>query len=208
MKITPLQKAVVKRELLEEAAKHFAKFGFDKANVNEIAIGAGYAKGTIYNYFNNKEELFGEVIAEAAKFAVERYRSSSTGRTVKTALKELAKADVSLLREEESFIKVLVGEALNPRSDNFGLILTHLGEFIEMISKILEDGLEKREIRDDVPIPQLALVFLGMLTLLYIQYWKSRGSWPSLDEIPDLVVTLFIDGVGRTDPASVIKHKR
>ena len=205
MKISPSQKAVVRRKLLEEAAKHFARLGFDEANINEIATGAGYAKGTIYNYFKNKEELFGEVVAEAARLAVERYRSAPDTRSTKDSLKELARSDVSVLREEEAFIKVLAAEALKPMSENFGLILAHLGEFIQMISEILENGLKKGEVRDDVQVPQLALVFLGLLTLLYIQHWKSDGSWPSLEEIPDLVATLFIDGAGKIDPASVLK---
>lgn len=198
MKISPQEKEKARKKLLEEAARHFARRGFEEANINEIATGAGYAKGTIYNYFRSKEELFGEVIAEAARRTIIRYRSAPVYKSARKSLRELALADVSVLREEEPFIRVLASEAMNPRSDNYDLILTHLGEFIEMISRILDTGIANGEIREDKPIPQLALVFLGLLTLLYIQHWKSSGGWPSLDEIPDLVVTLFIDGAGRT----------
>lgn len=188
--------------LLEEAAKHFARTGFEESNINEIAVGAGYAKGTIYNYFRSKEELFGEVIAEAARRAILRYRSAPVYKSVRKSLKQVALADISVLREEEPFIKVLASEAMNPRSENYGLILTHLGEFIEMIARILDVGIENGEIRNDRPTAQMALVFLGLLSLLYIQHWKSGGEWPSLDEIPDLVVTFFLDGAGKEDSGS------
>lgn len=200
MKISQEEKAVVRRRLLDEAAKHFASMGFEEANVNEIASGAGYASGTIYNYFRSKDELFGAVIAEAARRTVARFSSAPAHDSIRDSLRELALADVSVLREEEAFIKVLAGEAMNPRSENYGLILNHLAEFTEIISKILERGVERGEIRADKPTAQLALVFLGLLTLLYIQHWKSDGAWPSLEEIPDLVVTLFIDGAKRTGP--------
>lgn len=101
-----------------------------------------------------------------------------------------------MLREDESFIRVLASEALNPRADSYGLILTHLGEFIGMIERVLDRGIENGEIRKDKPPAQLALVFLGYLTLLFNQHWNSGGTCPSLDEIPDLVVTLFVDGAG------------
>ncbi len=207
IKISHEEKTAVRNKLLEEAARHFAKKGFEESNVNEIALGAGYAKGTIYNYFRSKEDLFGEVIAEAAKLTVARFRNAPVHDSARESLRELAQADISVLREEEAFVKVLAGEAMNPRSDNYSLILTHLGDFIEIISGILETGISNGEIRKDKPAVQLALVFLGMLTLLYIQHWKSEGGWPTLEEIPDLVVTLFMDGANKESPGSLLGKK-
>lgn len=48
-----------KRERIYEAAAfEFAQKGFDKANVNDIATKAGISKGSIYDYFENKEDLY------------------------------------------------------------------------------------------------------------------------------------------------------
>lgn len=197
MKISVKQKAAVRAKLLEEAARQFATNGFEDTNIDSIALGAGYAKGTIYNYFKSKDELFAEVISEGAGRAVERYNSVKMQRDTRKALRALAVADVSVLREEESFMKVLAAEAMNPRSERYELILSHLGGFIQLITQILEKGLERGDVRDDKPVAQLSLMFLGMLTMLYIQHWQTGGSWPSFDEIPDLAVTLFMDGARR-----------
>lgn len=194
MKISSSQKAIVRKKLLREAAKKFAEQGFEETNIDSIAISAGYAKGTIYNYFNSKEDLFAEVISEAAEQAVTGYRVMPAHENVRESLRELALSDVTVLKSEESFMKVLAAEAMNPRSNRFELILKHLGKFIDLISQILEKGVEKGEIRKDKPVPQLSLIFLGLLTMLYIQHWQSGGVWPSLDEIPELVVTIFMDG--------------
>ncbi len=196
MKISEKQRAEVRSKLLEEAAKQFSQNGYDSTNIDRIATGAGYAKGTIYNYFSSKEDLFAKVIEEAAGKAVKRYRTVKACNTARESLRELAKADVSVLREEEPFMKVLAGEAMNPSSERYDLILSHLGEFIEMISEILEKGVSMGEIRSDVPVPQQSLLFMGLLTLMYIQHWKSGGAWPELDDIPDLTVGAFIDGSG------------
>jgi TetR/AcrR family transcriptional regulator, repressor for uid operon len=54
---------VAKREcILVEAAKAFARFGFQKASVDEIAKKAGVAKGTVYLAAASKRDLFYEVL--------------------------------------------------------------------------------------------------------------------------------------------------
>lgn len=53
----------VKREQILDGAKRvFMEQGFDAASMNDITRAAGVSKGTIYVYFENKEDLFGELI--------------------------------------------------------------------------------------------------------------------------------------------------
>ncbi len=44
--------------ILEAAGEAFARFGFKKASVEDIARRAGVGKGTIYLYFESKDALF------------------------------------------------------------------------------------------------------------------------------------------------------
>jgi AcrR family transcriptional regulator len=46
-----------RRQLLDAATTEFAREGYDGANINRISRAAGYAKGTIYNYFPSKRAL-------------------------------------------------------------------------------------------------------------------------------------------------------
>ena len=55
--------ALSKREcILIEAAKMFARFGFRKTSIDEIAKEAGVGKGTVYLAAESKEELFYQVV--------------------------------------------------------------------------------------------------------------------------------------------------
>ncbi|MBE9530214.1 MAG: TetR/AcrR family transcriptional regulator, partial [Proteobacteria bacterium] len=47
-----------KNQIIEAAAQIFAKNGFSGTIMAEIAHCAGIGKGTIYEYFKSKEELF------------------------------------------------------------------------------------------------------------------------------------------------------
>ena len=53
-------------EILEAARKTFAEKGFHEATVDDIAIAAGVAKGTIYLYYRSKREIY----FEALKFGI------------------------------------------------------------------------------------------------------------------------------------------
>ena len=52
----------VKDIIVEAATKYFAKFGFSKTTMDEIAKHIHKAKGVLYYYFKSKEELFHEVL--------------------------------------------------------------------------------------------------------------------------------------------------
>ena len=55
-----------RRLLVDAATVEFAREGYDGANINRISRTAGFAKGTIYNYFSSKRALMLALIDEIA----------------------------------------------------------------------------------------------------------------------------------------------
>jgi AcrR family transcriptional regulator len=51
-----------RRQITEGARSVFLSAGFDGASMNDIARAAGVSKGTLYAYFNSKDELFEAII--------------------------------------------------------------------------------------------------------------------------------------------------
>jgi AcrR family transcriptional regulator len=66
----PGQDARKRRQILDGARRIFLNHGFDAASMSDIAGEAGVSKGTLYVYFDSKEELFRQLVAEekAAQF--------------------------------------------------------------------------------------------------------------------------------------------
>src|SRR6266568_3611424 len=60
-----------RRQIIEGARRVFLTQGFDAASMGEIARAAGVSKGTLYVYFESKEELFAVVAREACKTQAE-----------------------------------------------------------------------------------------------------------------------------------------
>ena len=51
-----------RRQIMDGARSVFLGSGFDGASMNDIARAAGVSKGTLYAYFNSKDELFEAII--------------------------------------------------------------------------------------------------------------------------------------------------
>jgi len=58
------QDPVKRDQIMEGARRVFMDKGFDAASMNDVTREAGVSKGTIYVYFDNKEELFEALVEE------------------------------------------------------------------------------------------------------------------------------------------------
>jgi AcrR family transcriptional regulator len=59
------EKSERRQLILQNTAALFDNAGFDRVSMHEVATQAGLAKGTLYLYFNTKEELFLALIDQA-----------------------------------------------------------------------------------------------------------------------------------------------
>ncbi len=64
--ITEEEKEERRHAIMEAAKGRFQRFGFSKTTMEEIAADAGISKGTIYLYFQNKEDIFYELLGKEA----------------------------------------------------------------------------------------------------------------------------------------------
>jgi TetR/AcrR family fatty acid metabolism transcriptional regulator len=201
MRVTDEQKKLHRSRLLEAAAAEFALAGVDGANVNRISVSAGLAKGTIYNYFDSKRELFLAVVEEASARAASG-ADAPRDAPVAERLRALLESDVEWVRQHEDFARVLVREALagDPRFQPD--LVAAAAPFVERVAEILATGVERGEIRADLEVDQLALLFSGLCELAVSLHWGAGDGWPGLDDIPELITRLFLDGARRRDGAS------
>ena len=61
-----------RRQIMEGARTVFLASGFDGASMNDVARAAGVSKGTLYVYFDSKEQLFEALIREQRRQQAER----------------------------------------------------------------------------------------------------------------------------------------
>lgn len=62
-----------RRDILETAARCFGEKGYFQTSIDDIAKELHIAKGTLYQYFHSKQELFDVLIGDALEHVLDRY---------------------------------------------------------------------------------------------------------------------------------------
>lgn len=82
MRISEQAKQENRSRILDKAAEIFNSKGFEDSTTRDIALAAGLAAGTIFNYFPSKETLAMTMVSEALAQGREDYLRRCTGREV------------------------------------------------------------------------------------------------------------------------------
>ncbi|GAA0342594.1 hypothetical protein GCM10009092_03990 [Bowmanella denitrificans] len=111
---TDAAKDLRRSQFLEAGLQEFFERGFSFAKMENIARSAGVSKGTLYLYFDSKEELFMEIVSTVAIPRVEMLESimQEVG-DFELALDRLVNALPLMIRDSKlpMIAKVLIGDA-------------------------------------------------------------------------------------------------
>ena len=180
--------------ILEAAARIFASRPFHEVLIDTIAADAGIGKGTIYRYFETKEELY---------FATVLHVVEALARE----LEMRARAETSAVKRLESIATLILNRFwerryLLPffqRDERFPMLEVELVKRREPILRVVQEtilaGIEQREFRGvDARIG--AELFLGMVRSMNLFHIPD-------DRLEDLVAQLmsvFVSGTARREP--------
>lgn len=193
-RVTEATRAEHRQRLLDAAAAEFAAKGLDGARVDDISLAAGLGKGTIYNYFESKHEVFREVVLAWFTRITETLEPVPEDAPIRDQLLSILRADMQVSREIEDFARVMYREALRPDRDEAAALLPAVDPSDEAIEAVIGRGQEAGEIRTDRSAAELTRVIRSLVSGLIFEYWLP-GSKLSLDDIPELVVDLYLNGV-------------
>jgi AcrR family transcriptional regulator len=105
--------AAKKECILVEAARAFARWGFKKASIDEIARAAGVAKGTVYLAAESKEDLFYQALhREVRQWTAEVSKVIDPRVPADQLLSRLLEASMQHLERRPLVRALLFGEAM------------------------------------------------------------------------------------------------
>ncbi len=185
-----------KTAIILAAQKLFAQFGLRKTSVDEIARGAQVAKGTIYNYFASKEEIFSAVVHHEAASLIEQIRQAVDKETDCIGkLRAYLLTKISKIRERVNFYQV-TRETFNeywPYVE--GVKEEHLKAEKSIVHDILTEGNAGGELV--VSDPGLVAHVIVVSTSGMEATWLLSDISISLEEFVDSTVEVIVRGVAR-----------
>lgn len=193
-----------RQEILSAARKVFAAKGFTNATLDEIAAESEFAKGTLYNYFKSKEELFLSIIGSMLDDLTTTTQDAvETGGTSRAILRRVATRIIEYHKTHEDLLMIVALEMNKMRvakeHRKIRPILGQMHRMVGMLANTLKEDIAGRKIVRENPF-QLAQIFVSM-----IHDWSMRrifegGRAQRFDPKREasFIVRLFFDGVSRT----------
>ena len=143
-----------RRRLKEAALDVFSEKSVDSATVEEITEKADLGKGTLYQHFEDKEEIVITLVEEAVEHLTERIRAyDSTPDTLEDMLEHLLNAHYEFsIDSREEFLLLFQGKLLlKLQSDTLDELeepyLRYLGEIEERVSIYLSPRIAPLKVR-------------------------------------------------------------
>jgi TetR/AcrR family transcriptional regulator, fatty acid metabolism regulator protein len=185
------------REILEAARRVMARYGMQGTTVDRVAEEAKVAKGTIYLYFQSKDELVHAAVLEGLREMVaETVRSDDPSMPPLDRISNLIRAQYRIQASNQDFLKTLIiGNSLDIEVESQAgrdFMRVYAG-YLDFVASVLQDAINRGAIR---PIDsQFAGFMLGELITGSLRRRLLKLASTPLEADADAVVELFLRGI-------------
>lgn len=197
------EKRARQQDILTAARELFLRQGYHETTLEEIARHAEFGKGTIYNYFASKEDLFlaifDQLISELDAIArASLIENEGEGRQ---RLVAYAGAMVHYSRDNAKLIALVLHQihqiAPERRKPVLARYTAAMQRVWHAISQAIRLEQEQRGASRYDPLA-LAILFDGMVRTYNMTRFSPLYSVPEeeIEQVADMITTIFLDGIG------------
>src|SRR3954453_20868061 len=187
------------QSIQEAAMRVIARKGMSAATMAEIASEAGVAKGTIYLYFRDRDELV-EKTFETAIGELHKRVDAVLARegTFEERFRALMSAELAFFRENAEFFRLYLslrmpqGNAMQQRRQKRHCEPRYRAR-VEVFSNLLKDAMERGEIRKADP-HRLALLLKEAAMPITLERLNEEVPPPEEDDV-ELIVSTLLYGI-------------
>jgi TetR/AcrR family fatty acid metabolism transcriptional regulator len=137
-----------KAEIREAATRVISRKGYSQTRPKDVAEEAGVSVGTIYNYFESKQEILVDIFDEEFSDRKEFYQElSDRDLPLIEQIKKILERHFSRLSNHKELMKVVIQERFKPGSKLGRKLNRSYSEMVYYIEQLVEEALEKEQIR-------------------------------------------------------------
>ncbi len=190
------RKADRRRHILQAAVGVFARQGFHKSRVSDVARAAEVADGTIYLYFKSKDAILISIFEETMADMIARAEAALMPHSDPLSkLREFALFHMRNVEENRDVAKVLQVELRLSSTFMKEYRPVRLQEYMDIIGTIIVAGKSCGVIRQDVnPIIARRALF-GALDEIAMQWILTPNARYGLMESAEQIAELFVRGL-------------
>ena len=191
-----------KASLIREAATQVISHkGYFQTSIHEIAKEAGISVGTIYNYFENKQEILLDIFSEEFEDRKEFYEElSQKDMPLVEGIKEILDRHFSQLESHKELMRVIIQERFKPGSKLGKKLNQQYGEVIRYVENLVEQALENDQIRNCDPRVVATALFGAVESVVAYGVLQEEEEQNELfQRAPEELANFFWKGVQKTN---------
>ena len=188
-----------RQEILDAALELFSEKGFHNVSMNEVAQKAEFAVGTLYKFFENKEDLYKAlVMGQADKF------HSALTRAIEEPVNEIEKIRNFVKAKGEVFIANVQmvrlyfsetrGASFNIKAGLDSEIRDQYGHFLKTLASVFASGMEKKRFKK-IADPYHLAVAIESLTNAFLLLWFEAPDQHPYPEDSDVILDILFKGL-------------
>ena len=191
-----------RQEMLAAALELFSEKGYHNVSMHQVAEKAEFAIGTLYKFFQNKEDLYKAlVLRECDKFHDTLVRAMDEADGEVEKLRNYVRTKGELFRSNLPFIRLYLAES---RGASFNIkagldeeVRKGYYDLLERLAAIFESGMQGKRFKDIAGPYYLAVALDSAVNACHLLWLDAPDRHP-YPEDPDTVLNIFF--MGLVDP--------
>ena len=188
--------------ILSSSRKLIEEIGFSALTMDKVAQKAGIAKGTVYLYFKDKDDLLEKVLSSGLEKMFERIKIRVVNESGSyNKLKSLINENIMHIYENRYFFKTIFLDEVNvvflkkKSKESYNL---RRKRYTDFIADIIKSGVESGELRKDINFSKTAYMLVALIkTGAIYNFLKETSEFSTeiIEKETEEIFNLFMRGI-------------
>lgn len=185
--------------VLAAAADSFRQLGYTATSTRMLAAKVGMQSASLYHYISTKEDLLFAICDESlSRITAAVQLAAAPADSEIIVLRRVIAAHVATALRDRDLHATMLIEMRALSHDRRGIISKERAAYRSVLTGFVEAAQQAGELRDDRPASHLTLALLNLLN--WSIFWFRADGEFSVDEVADLLSTMFFDGALKRPP--------
>jgi TetR/AcrR family transcriptional regulator, cholesterol catabolism regulator len=178
-----------RQRLFEAAVELIAERGFSATTVDDIALRAKVAKGTVYYNFASKTVLFEELLRHGIDLLTEEFRAAVAGLPPREAVAALVRAQLEYIRRYQAFAQLLLSEMWRTNREWRQTLVLLREQAIGVIAETVQAGVDSGDLPADLDVPVASSALFGVGLVVAVD-WLVFQPERSIEDVEESLLAI------------------
>jgi TetR/AcrR family transcriptional regulator, cholesterol catabolism regulator len=183
------RRADTRQRLYEAAVELIAEQGFAATTVDDIALRANVAKGTVYYNFGSKTALFEDLLRHGIGLLTDAFREAVAGLPPREAVDALVRTQLEYIRRYRAFAQLLLAEMWRTNQDWHQTLVLLREQAVGVIAETIQAGVDSGDLPADLDVRVSSSALFGVGLVVAVD-WLVFSPERSIEDVQESLLAI------------------